>query len=332
MNNTSSKIETLFQQTKTVCFGRFMIDLPQSAQLVWGPMAVPYKMSVFPGQGHKIKAQIKATVDEMSSEKHRTEPSMLIGVFDSVNPDSKIVVGYNNQTDSIFVKLDSFIRLGNTAFVQSISRAGMGYTDTDGTRKLNKYAYKQEVAYLLKEARLLRLRNENEIPSEHGVCIEEGFIAVPLDYRTERIAIGFRFPELPDVTLSVATRNTDQPSEYGTLKAAREAGREAAMEMGLGSLYRRIKTLREQNRTIGQWEGAEALSRLPSNRDIPETHEFNFISPGSAKDLLRPHVRIKLYTGVKENSRGQVPPSLTDAEAIALWDKLTSTIRVRPVK
>lgn len=38
-----------------------------------------------------------------------------------------------------------------------------------------------------------------------------------------------------------------------------------------------------------------------------------------------------MQTGVSENAAGAVKPSLTDEEAIAVWDKITSSIRVRPV-
>jgi hypothetical protein len=331
-NTLPPKIAPLFHQTKTVCFGRFMIDLPASAQLVWGPMAVPYKMEVYPGEGPTIEADIKAKVDEIASKKHNFEPSMLVGVFDSINPDSKIVVGYESRLDAVFVELYSYIRLGNTAFVQWIPRSGQGRDDGNGKWILDKTLHKKRVAYLLSIARRLRLRDENEIPEEHGVCIEEGFLAVPLDDRSERIAIGFRFPEFLDVTLAVETRNTERPSEDDTLQAARRAGRKAADEHGLGALYGHIQTLRARDRTIGEWKGAEALVRLPSSRRIREGHEFNFISPGAANDLLRPHAHIMFYSGVKDDTRGMVPPSLTDDEAIALWDKLTSTIRVRPVQ
>jgi hypothetical protein len=331
VNTLPPKISPLLQQTKTVCFGRFMIDLPQSAQLVWGPLAVPYEMEVYPGEGPTIEADIKAKVDEIASEKHATEPSMLIGVFDSINPDSKIVVGYESRLDAVFVQLHSYIRLGNTAFVQSIPRSGQGRDDGNGKWILDKTLYKKRVAYLLSIARRLRLRDENEIPNEHGVCIEEGFLAVPLDDRSERIATGFRFPELPDVTFAVETRNTDQPDEYDTLKYAIKGAQAAAVEAGNGWLLNRIETLRMKDRAIGEWKGAEALWRLPSNRDVRESHEFVFISPGVANDLLRPYAKIMFYTGVKDNTRGMVQPSLTDEEAIALWDKLTSTIRVRPV-
>ena len=322
------------EQTKTVCFGRFMIDLPQSANLVWGPMAVPYKMQVYPGEGSKTSARIKAKVKEITSEEHDEEPSMLIGVFDSVNPESKIVVGYEDEFYTFFAQLYSYIRLDNTLFVQSIPQAALSVpdkSDPSGFRD-DKTAYKPRVERLFDVARRLRLRGEKEIPKEHGVCIEEGFIALPLADQAEQIAIGFRFPELPDVTFAVETRVTDGPTEYDTLKAARRAGREAAGDSGGLALFNSIQTLRERNRAIGEWKGAEALLRLPSNRDVKESHEFVFIFPGAAKDMLRPYARIMMYTGVKDNTRGMVPPSLTDDEAIALWDKLTSTIRVRPVQ
>jgi hypothetical protein len=334
MNNPSPKIEALFQKTKTVCFGRFMIDLPESAQLVWGPMAVPYKLSVYPGEGYKLKAEIKTKVDKITSEKHKKEPSMLIGVFDSVNPDSKIVVGYEDRHDTLGAQLYSYIRLDKTAFVQSRPSAPLVVTDKSarmGVRE-DKTRYKEYVEQLLNVACRLRLRDENEIPDEPGVCIEEGFIASPLDFESERIAIGFRFPELPDVSLAVDAISTDRPTEDDTLEAALKGGQEGAKELGLSSLYSRIKTLRKKDRLIGKWDGAEALSRLPSKDGSPETHDFMFIAPGVAKDMLRPFVKIMFYTGVKGNARGQVQPSLTDEEAIAMWDKLTSSIRVRPVK
>jgi hypothetical protein len=51
---------------------------------------------------------------------------------------------------------------------------------------------------------------------------------------------------------------------------------------------------------------------------------------GVASDMLRPYVAINLHSGVKDNEKVGQPPSLNDDEAVALWDKLTSSIRVRP--
>ncbi len=45
---------------------------------------------------------------------------------------------------------------------------------------------------------------------------------------------------------------------------------------------------------------------------------------------MRPVLDIQLNTGVKDDRTANVKPSLTDEEAVALWDKLTASIRVRP--
>ena len=322
MNNIPPKIEALFKTTRPVCFGRFMIDVPEKAEVIWGVASIPYDFRVYPNQGYMIKAEIKAKIDKITSEKHQKEPSMLVEVVDSVNEDSKIVVGYENVFDKNILQFHSYIRLDKTAFVQSIPRAVVNNEERK-TIILEK---------LLSIAQRLRLRSETEIPEEQGICVEEGFISSPLDYYHEVIQVGFRFPEYPDVTFSIETYSMDKPSRDDTLAAALARGEADASRAGQSSLFSRIKQLRMGDRVIGQWEGAEGLLHLPSGGREPETHEFLFKTPGVGMDLLRPAVTLKLYTGVVENTRAAVQPSLTDDEAIAMWDKLTSTIRVRPVK
>ncbi|MDR0233728.1 MAG: hypothetical protein LBI31_02850, partial [Zoogloeaceae bacterium] len=251
------KISALFQKTKTVCFGRFMIDLPESATIAWGTAAVPYDIEVYPKEGYKIKSQIKAKVDEITEEQHTEEPSMLIGVFDSVNPESKIVVGYESRHNTRGANFYSYIRLGDTAFVQESVSVPLVVGDKSarlGIRE-DKTLYKKDVEELSDIARRLRLRTENEIPDEQGVCIEEAFIAWPLDFCFERVQIGFYFPEVPDVNLSIQTTSTKKPSEDDTLEAGLRESRAMATESGLGGLFSRITTLRKGKRNIGKWEG-----------------------------------------------------------------------------
>jgi hypothetical protein len=44
---------------------------------------------------------------------------------------------------------------------------------------------------------------------------------------------------------------------------------------------------------------------------------------------LQPELIIQFDSGVKDDSKAKVKPSITDEEALALWDKLITTIRVR---
>jgi hypothetical protein len=334
MDKIPPRIAALFGKTRPVCFGRFMIDVPETARVVWGPAGVPYEFITYPGEGPKIKAEIAAKIARITSEKHNEEPSMLIGVFDSVNPESKVVVGYESTIDAFFAQLHSYIRLGQTVFVQSIPSSGLFVSDTSvpSGRRHDKTAYKYDVEELQDIARRLRLRADDEAPEEAGVCLESAFLPSSLDYQIEHIRIGFRFPEYPDVSVSIWTHSTDHPSKEDTLEASLESGREYARIMGMSLAYARISVLRKGERVMGPWQGEEALARLPHHDGQPSVHEFQFATPGEANDMLRPFVDLKLHTGVQENEPAAVKPSLTDDEAVALWDKLTTTIRVRPTK
>jgi hypothetical protein len=341
MDNIPPKIAKLFEKTRPVCFSHFVIDVPINAQVVWGPLLLPHRTTVypnFPNAQNYARRMINEKVKEITSQKHRTEPSMLIGVFDSVNEDSKIVVGYTFSYNEWFVDLYSYIRLNQLVLVQSIQELGLSIDseDTPSGRKHDKNVYKTVSVELKEIASRFRYRRNDEIPTTPGVCIESGFLAKKQDeddkeFSPEIVSVGFRFPEYPDVTFSVQTRNTDKPSNDDTLEAALERGSKHAGVLGLGDLYAKIRRIRQGERVIAGWEGGEALGRMPGQKGGPSTHEFMFKSKGVGMDLLRPSVSIDLYTGVKDDETASVKPSLTDDEAVALWDKLTASIRVRPV-
>jgi hypothetical protein len=50
---------------------------------------------------------------------------------------------------------------------------------------------------------------------------------------------------------------------------------------------------------------------------------------GAVFDSLQPELDIQLDSGVKDDSKAKVKPSITDEEALALWDKLITSIRLR---
>jgi len=41
---------------------------------------------------------------------------------------------------------------------------------------------------------------------------------------------------------------------------------------------------------------------------------------------------LSLHTGVKGNTTGGTRPSITDDEAVLLWDRLTTSVRPRPIE
>ncbi len=327
----SPRIEKLFAQTKPVCFGRFVIDVPETAQVAWGPSQVNDDISSYPGEGHRLRGEIHDKVSEIEAIKHRKEPSALLGVFDGPNVDSKIVVGYQSRHDTGLVQLHSYIRLGKHAFVQSAPSAVLGRDDAD---VINKTGYQRYVTEMQDIAARLRVREEAEVPSEPGICIDSGFVAEAEGRYYELISVGFRFPEYPDVSFSVMTIKSDRANPDDSLEVALKSAKESAEAGGEGRWYASIRKLRTGKREMGGWAGAEQLARLPpqpGEKNKPWTHEFAFKSIGVANDIFHPYVNMEMSTGVVDDSRREVPPTLKDEEAVALWDKLTGSIRPRPV-
>jgi hypothetical protein len=193
---------------------------------------------------------------------------------------------------------------------------------------------KQEtIAELNDMARRLRSRAETEQPTEQGVCIENGFLVdapnANLEQAIEHIQLGFRLKEFPDVHLSIHLLPFTEMK--WSLDKQLEITEERARKAGGPAPYEGLKIFRRSKREIHDWKtGFEILTRTPDEEGVHAYHDFWMKFTGAPNDPLRPFADIQFQTGVGENSAGAVKPSLTDEEAIALWDKLTSSIRIRP--
>ncbi|MEM3040986.1 MAG: T6SS immunity protein Tli4 family protein [Nitrososphaerota archaeon] len=200
MTPLSPKLQKLFEKTKPVCFGRFIIDVPVTTEVAWGPAKVPRTIVTYPDQAHRIKAEIDARLAHYAREKHNTAPSMLVAVRDGPHPGSKIIVGYDSPLDTYGVHIDAYFPLGPHAFVVNTS-AG-----TDN------HEWETVVSRITEVASRLRVRKEEEIPAEPGICIEGGFIAEGEGKYYELISIGFRI--LPDVHFSILGMAKDEAVAY----------------------------------------------------------------------------------------------------------------------
>jgi hypothetical protein len=136
--------------------------------------------------------------------------------------------------------------------------------------------------------------------------------------------------EFPDVHFSVdAHKNLERLREGSSPSLLREQAKEDAEADGLGAVFARTKILRQKARQLGTWKGEELALRTPAYKDDLEAHEFYFYSMGAVNDPFQPELDVRLESGLEGNQKARVKPSLTDEEALALWDKLITTIRVR---
>ncbi len=93
-----------------------------------------------------------------------------------------------------------------------------------------------------------------------------------------------------------------------------------------GNNYPKRTLLREGKRTVQHWQGEESLIRRTDG-----VHDFEWALVGKPKDIANPSVlEAHMYTKVAHNMVGAAEAaSLTDEEAIALWDKLLSSLKFR---
>lgn len=324
MTTLAPRLQSMFEKTKTVCFGRFMVDVPASATVAWGGADIPLGVKIYPNGVGEVKALAQKFIDELKNEKaiNHDDVPLLLSAEDVAQPEGQIVTGYEDFEAINGLKINGYFSLNNDGVVID---ARPLKDDKDGT-----------IADIKSMARRLRQRAENEVPTEPGNCIENAFLPDSPDdeknHPGELISIGFRLKEFPDAHFSIQTHpsNPHDP-ESTSLKRQWKRIKEDPATPEEQKVLANIKYFRESPRQIHDWEtGYEVLMRNPDEEGVYSYHDFEVRFTGVPHDPFKPYVDVQFQTGVANNAAGAIKPSLTDEEAIAIWDKITSTIRVRP--
>lgn len=315
MGIQSQRIDEIFKSTNLVCFGRFLMELPATAKIIYGDAAIDGNIRLHKNQAEKIDEILTYRLSQIEKERGRLPDYLssnfpLVGnVREGAVSGQKTVFGIK---DSVSYRIHSYIPLGQDLLVYDSSA----------------FPEEDEIPFINNLAGKLRSRADLEIPVEPGICLESAFVALEPNY--ESISIGLRFADFPDVHISIdARKNRDYLMEGSSLKEMRDAAKSRAEANGFGSFFSRIKVLREAQRQLGKWEGEEILTRRPVYKDDTDAHEFRFFSLGGVNDPAHPMLDIQLDSGVRGNAKAKVTPSITDEEAMALWDRILPTIRLR---
>jgi hypothetical protein len=324
MTALTPRLQPVFEKTKTVCFGRFMVDVPASATVVWGETDIQLGVTVYPNGVDQVKKLAQEFIVKLKSEKaiYQNDVPLLISVDDVAQPEGKIVVGYEGFESINDLKINGYFRLNDDGVVID---ARPLRPEKDAT-----------IADITSIARRLRQHAENEIPTEPGNCIEYAFLPDRPDENKEPpgelVRVGFRLKEFPDTHFSIYVApanqyNPESDSLERQFKRIKEDPMTPEEEKALAS----TKFFREKPRQIHDWHtGYEVLMRTPDEKGSLSHHDFRMKFTGVPLDRLKPYADIQLQTGVADDAAGAAKATLTDEEAIAVWDKITSTIRVRP--
>ena len=314
----SPRLMNLFKETKVVCFGRYALTVPKEAQVIPGEASFPSRVYIFPGNLDVIRELVNQDIAKIkrankTAEVTYNDQGPIGGSWQFRYYKSKAAKELNLHF------FNTYINKGDLIFLLGGS-VEKGQTED------------QAAAQEASRAKSLRLRTEDEVPSEEGYCIEHGFMTSSFYGGQEMIAAGIYLPSLPDVTFSIRS-NKDAYSDYPKEEFARMKVEELPLLARIrqaqeqqGSNYPKRTLLREGKRDVQHWHGEESLIRRPDG-----THDFEWGFVGVPKDVANPsEFGVAMFTKVEHNMVGAAKAaSLSDDEAVALWDKLLSGLKFR---
>ena len=166
---------------------------------------------------------------------------------------------------------------------------------------------------------------DNRIPSEPGFCIDRAYVRDPLAAdQLEQIMMFGRLPSHPDVEFMFIVAAGLKPEAQGVLERNEAADEALSMAERM-----RVTRLRAAAREIGGLAGEE-LAELVVEENEARGHSFWWEVNGTENNVFVPHLVFRMSTG--NGNRQPVPSSLSDGAALGLWDKISSSIRLRPTE
>jgi len=314
----SPRLQALFEKTKILCFGRYAIEVPQEAQLIEGNATFGIGIEIVSGGLEKAKQIAEEKIRSLKREHNTAEVTYVgQGPIDSSWQIRYFESKYHKEDNSLF--FETYVSKGEITFVlgDAIEKG-----ETESTVVARQLAY----------AKSLRLRAAEEVPTEPGFCIQHGFMPGDRSEEQETISAGIYLPSLPDVTFSVSS-NKDAYADYKKDRFEEMKRDELPLlariksaQKTQGASYPKRDVLREGKRDVQHWDGEESLIRRPDG-----THDFEWAFVGTPKDVAKPsEFHAAMFTKVAHNMVGAAKKaSVSDDEAVALWDKLLSGLKFR---
>lgn len=320
----NDKVARMTQNMKTVCIGRFLIDMPDETRLeLRGPRIDGFDISSsdeseadFRARLAQREAQLRAAPDRLGGNRNvesATEVKTDNGVVGKIFVHSRTVM---EGTQARGLELERY-RYEGVAIEAMVHGEGMSFVlvanDYDPGQIEN---LPRLVAKLVPNA-------HNRIPTEPGFCIDRAWFRDPLTAdQGEEVMMSAQLPSHPDFEFLTILAAGNKPSRQSLLE--RSADTDASLTL---AERWRISTLRAAPRRIAGITGDELVTRYAEMNDTVG-YSFWWEVAGTEDNVLVPHFVFKMTTGESDNL--PVPTSLSEDAAMALWDKISSSIRLRP--
>ena len=315
----------MMKDTKTYCFGRFLIDLPKAAEVngqAYEFMFGKIEVERFPKGEEAFVQKMKEREEELKAavKTARKGEYILTTTHLSGRPDAKIFV----TSRTVYGDTANGFELYRYSSSALFSMKGKAFDPAKFSSVLRDMETK--LIPNLRHRRAAGGGHAEETPTEPGFCIEKGVIAD--DGKTpqyEKAELNFRFKEWPDVIVSVYARTNGDKLEESLLSRI-----EKPFPIEFADAAKSIKVLRKGKHAVNQHQGEEVLDALPTGQGY-FVHDLVWDVPGEPRSIFVPHIHLELKTGNGRSvNQRYMRPSLTDKQAIELYDAIVNSIRLRP--
>ncbi|WP_241484902.1 T6SS immunity protein Tli4 family protein [Caballeronia zhejiangensis] len=170
-------------------------------------------------------------------------------------------------------------------------------------------------------------RRDDVIPTQPGACFVGGFLPGKAVSEDEEIQSFFALPDKPDVGFSIETFGNMKPGDT-LLRRIKDETVSYALKAAEGRFLRTGSF-----DTVGGMKAEESLIAALTV-DTPPVHGFRFsLETNYASGAASPYLLLDMDVGASNFfTKGEpvTKASLTEGEAIALWDAVSRTLRRRP--
>jgi Tle cognate immunity protein 4 C-terminal domain/Tle cognate immunity protein 4 N-terminal domain len=340
-NNDTQREEKLIARMTTRCIGRHLIDLPEAFVLNSEDATEVdgVKLKVLPMNKTAFDLLLASREAELQREHMDAQPK---------NPFLKSVIPLN--ADSLGKVFDRGEATGTLDVSRTLElwgwrqnfkiEASIKATDASDPKYATHSYWKSgqndkpaKLAQLLRVFEQVRGRAQTEVPTEPGLCIANGFVKGPANPK-EQTYIPFHLEGMPDVFFgfhsktNVREKDTLLERSADIEKQSKEAG---------------AVTVRKGKRALNGVAAEEWLWRGTTTSHVKGTL-FMLLANETVADPTKPKIELDFYNGYRiprpalsdEEKRRLglyselTKASLTEAEALAIWDKATATLRPRP--
>jgi hypothetical protein len=317
------KVAKMTDKMKTVCVGRFLIDLPAEAEVTIGRAAIG---------GIDLSSTMHESEEEFTSRLQKTE----IEIKRTLNEESRVslesvrqlsgeaakgTLFVHNRRRSKLHRGDHVVTVENVAVHSVLRFPGLSIT---GNADWLDPDYVDDVVRLLGRIRPLL---PNEIPKERGFCLADALVRDPYEHRSSESVVMFAgLPGHPDVNIVLSSMSGTSHAPGLLQRNAAAAAREPVF------VQMAFTNLREQTRAINGLQGEELITRV-REPNFTTGYSFQWEAQGEKDDVLAPLLTLELESGTNPVTGGKpVQSTLSEEAMFDLWEQIASSIRLRPTE